>query len=199
MTKSIILASGSAFRKQLMHQAGLSFDVIPARIDERAIEEPLYNGGASVEQIADALAIAKASEVSHRSPGKYVVGSDQIMSMRGEIFHKSKTLEQARTQLLTMRGKTHRLSSAVSIVKNGETLWTHVATADMTFREYSEDFLDSYIERAGDAVLLSVGAYQFEGLGQQLFEKIEGDFFTILGLPMLPLLAALRNLEVIDA
>jgi septum formation protein len=199
MTKSIILASGSVFRKQLMQQAGLSFDVISARIEERAIEEPLYSAGATAEEIASALAIAKARDVSHRSPGNYVIGSDQIMSMNGEIFHKSKTLEQARDQLLNMRGKTHRLSSAVSIIKDSETLWGHVATADMTFRDYSEGFLDTYIERAGQDVLLSVGAYQFEGLGQQLFEKIEGDYFTILGLPMLPLLAALRKLDVIDA
>lgn len=194
---NLILASGSLFRKQLMEAAGLTFSAEPASINEREIEAPLVAAGVSPEGVAAALAKAKAVDVSGRSPQAFVIGSDQVMSMEGQLFHKCTSIDMARAQLLSMRGKTHRLSSAISIVRNGQEVWNHVSVADLTFREFTDAFLDSYIASAGSKVLLTVGAYSYEGLGQQLFEKVEGDFFTIIGLPMLPLLAALRNLAII--
>lgn len=193
----LILASGSPFRKQLMEAAGLTFDAEPARIDEREIEAPLILSGATPDVVAVALAKAKAQDVANRNTQAYVIGSDQVMSMDGRLFHKCTSVEMAREQLWSMRGKTHRLSSAISIVRQGEEVWNHVSIADLTFRDFTETFLDSYIANAGSKVLLTVGAYSYEGLGQQLFEKVEGDFFTIIGLPMLPLLAALRYLAII--
>ena len=193
----LILASGSPFRKQLMEAAGLTFDAEPARIDEREIEAPLILSGAAPDVVAAALAQAKAKDVANRNTQAYVIGSDQVMSMDGRLFHKCTSVEMAREQLWSMRGKTHRLSSAISIVRQGEEVWNHVSIADLTFRDFTETFLDSYIANAGSKVLLTVGAYSYEGLGQQLFEKVEGDFFTIIGLPMLPLLAALRYLAII--
>ncbi|MET3616118.1 septum formation protein [Rhizobium aquaticum] len=195
--KKLILASGSPFRKQLMEAAGLTFAVEPARIDEREIEAPLVAGGASAEEVAAALAKAKAEDVAERNRQAFVIGSDQVMSMEGLLFHKCTSVDMAREQLRSMRGKTHRLSSAISIVRNDSEVWNHVSVADLTFREFSDAFLDTYIANAGPKVLLTVGAYSYEGLGQQLFEKVEGDFFTIIGLPMLPLLAALRDLAII--
>jgi septum formation protein len=197
MTPPLILASGSPYRRQLMESAGIEFAVEPARIDERMIEAPLMGNGATPEAVAAALAAAKAKDVSARHPAAFVIGSDQVMSMDGRLFHKCTSVEMARQQLVSMRGKTHRLSSAVSIVQDEQEVWHDVAVADMTFRNFSDDFLNIYMERAGSNVLLTVGAYSYEGLGQQLFEKVEGDFFTIIGLPMLPLLAALRNLGII--
>lgn len=193
----LILASGSPFRRQLMEAAGLAFRAEPARIDEREIEAPLVADGASPQQVAAALAKAKAEEVAERNHHSFVIGSDQVMSMEGRLFHKCTSVEMAREQLRSMRGRTHRLSSAISIVRAGTEVWSHVSVADLTFREFSDAFLDSYISNAGQKVLLTVGAYSYEGLGQQLFEKVEGDFFTIIGLPMLPLLAALRDLAII--
>lgn len=197
MTPSLILASGSPYRRQLMEAAGLEFSVEPARIDERAIEAPLVLNGATPEAVAAALAAAKASDVSQRHPGAFVIGSDQVMSMDGRLFHKCTSIDMARDQLKRMRGRTHRLSSAISIARDGKDAWSHVSVADMTFRDFTDAFLDIYMERAGSNVLLTVGAYSYEGLGQQLFEKVEGDFFTVIGLPMLPLLGALRNLGII--
>ena len=198
MSKNLVLASGSPFRRQLMEAAGLTFDIEAARIDERLTEAPLVEAGAKPDEVAAALAAAKAMDVSARRPGQFVVGSDQVMSMDGALFHKCASVEAARVQLDRMRGRTHRLSSAISIVLNGEEKWRHVSVADLTFRNFSDAFLDHYIERAGNNVLLTVGAYSYEGLGQQLFEKVEGDYFTIIGLPMLPLLAALRDFDVIE-
>jgi septum formation protein len=161
------------------------------------IESPLVASGAGPEGVAAALARAKAEDVAGRNPQAFVIGSDQVMSMDGRLFHKCTSIEVARAQLRLMRGKTHRLSSAISIVRSGQEVWSHVSVADLTFREFTDAFLDSYIADAGSKVLLTVGAYSYEGLGQQLFEKVEGDFFTIIGLPMLPLLAALRDLAII--
>lgn len=197
MSPNLILASSSPFRRHLMEQAGLVFDAESARIDERVIEAPVQREGGGPEEIAKVLAIAKAQDVASRHPGKFVIGSDQIMSMNGNIFHKCETVAEAKAQLASMRGKTHQLSSAVAIFKDDSLLWADVAIAEMTFRHFSDEFLESYIKRAGEKVLLTVGAYQYEGLGQQLFEKISGDYFTIIGLPMLPLLKALRIFGVI--
>jgi septum formation protein len=182
-----------------MEAAGLDFTAEAARIDEREVEAPLVRAGTSPEALAQALASAKAHDVASRHPSCHVIGSDQVMSLDGRIYHKCTSVDMAREQLRSMRGKTHRLSSAISIVRDGQEIWTHVAVADMTFRHFSDSFLDHYVDRAGPRVLLTVGAYSYEGLGQQLFERVEGDFFTIIGLPMLPLLAALRQLDIIPS
>ena len=197
MSDILILASGSPVRRQLMENAGLDFLAIPAGIDERAVEQPLAEAGASPEDIALVLAEAKATEVSQRRPGALVIGSDQTLSLGDEVLHKVQNMEGARRRLMELSGRTHHLNSAIALVRNGETLWRHVSVASLTMRQLQGAQIGRHLSQAGDAVLSSVGAYQIEGLGIRLFEKIEGDTFTIMGLPMLPLLAELRRLGVI--
>jgi septum formation protein len=196
---ALVLASGSKIRAELMRNAGLTIDVDPANVDERAVEAPLLEAGFPPEDLASVLAEAKANDVSARRPGDLVIGADQILAFEGERRTKPDDMEAARRQLLAFSGKTHELLSAVVISKDGEAIWRHVSTARLTMRTLSPAFVGHYLAEAGDDVLSSVGAYQLEGLGLQLFEKIDGDYFTILGLPMLPLLAQLRELGVIEA
>lgn len=196
MTSPLVLASSSPFRRMLMENAGLSFQAHAADIDERRLEAGLE--GASPDQVAAALALAKAEDVSRRFPGSLVIGSDQTMSLGDRVYHKPGSLSEARENLLSLSGKTHRLNSAVAIVRDGKSLWDHVAHADLSVRPLSEAFVDRYLARVGAMVFSSVGAYQLEGEGIQLFAKIEGDYFTILGLPMLPLLQKLREFGAID-
>jgi len=196
---ALVLASGSNIRAELMRNAGLIIDVDPANVDERAVEAPLLEAGFPPEDLASVLAEAKANDVSARRPGDLVIGADQILAFEGERRTKPDDMEAARRQLLAFSGKTHELLSAVVISKDGEAIWRHVSTARLTMRTLSPAFVGHYLAEAGDDVLSSVGAYQLEGLGLQLFEKIDGDYFTILGLPMLPLLAQLRELGVIEA
>lgn len=196
MTDKIILASASPFRKSLLQGAGLSFVAEAAEIDERAVEDTL--GTTDPEDIAAILAEAKAQDVSARHPGSIVIGSDQTLALEGVIFHKPKDMEEARHRLLKLSGKTHQLNSAVVLARDGETVWRHVAVAHMTMRTLEPGFVGRHLASVGDRILSSVGAYQYEGEGIQLFEEIQGDYFTIIGLPMLPLLAKLRNLAVID-
>ncbi|PDT13465.1 Maf-like protein [Rhizobium sp. M1] len=198
MTTKIILASSSPFRRMLMENAGLSFEAHAARIDERALEAPLEKAGATPDAVALALARAKAEDVSRRFSGSLVIGSDQTMSLGDRVFHKPKDMADAASHLHALSGKTHRLNSAVAIVTNGVVLWEHLAHAELTMRPLTTDFIAGHLTRVGDRALSSVGAYQLEGQGIQLFEKIEGDYFTILGLPMLPLLKKLRELGAID-
>jgi septum formation protein len=197
MKQSLVLASSSPFRRQLMENAGLIFDSVPATINERAIENSM--GRASPEQVAIALAQAKALDVSRHRPGALVLGSDQTMSLGERVYHKPLSRADARETLLSLSDAMHRLNSAIALVRDGETVWTHVSHADLTVRPLSEAAIDRYLDQVGDKILSSVGAYQLEGEGIQLFTKIEGDYFTILGLPMLPLLQELRNLGAIDA
>ncbi|WP_428521593.1 Maf-like protein [Roseibium sp.] len=196
---ALVLASGSKIRAELMRNAGLTIDVDPASVDERAVEAPLLEAGFPPEDLASVLAEAKANDVSARRSGDLVIGADQILAFEGERRTKPDDMEAARRQLLSFSGKTHELLSAVVISKDGEAIWRHVSTARLTMRTLSPAFVGHYLAEAGDDVLSSVGAYQLEGLGLQLFEKIDGDYFTILGLPMLPLLAQLRELGVIEA
>ena len=198
MASNLILASASPFRRLLMKNAGLVFESVPAEIDERAIELPLEMRGVSSVGIAEALALAKAMEVSARFPDALVLGSDQTMSLGDRNFHKPENMDDARNHLLSLSGATHQLNSAVTLVQNGISLWTHVSHARLTARMLSEDFVDRHLARVGVAALQSVGAYQLEGEGIQLFSNIEGDYFTILGLPMLPLLAQLRLMGELD-
>jgi septum formation protein len=183
----------------LMENAGLTFDSIPAQIDERAIELPLEQQGEPPENIAKALALAKALDVSSRYPDALVLGSDQTMSLGSRSFHKPRTMDEARDHLLSLSGATHQLNSAVVFVQNGSAVWDHVSSARLTVRQLSSDFVDRHLSRVGQAALQSVGAYQLEGEGVQLFSKIDGDYFTILGLPLLQVLEQLRTMGALDA
>jgi len=194
----IILASKSTYRQQLLTNAGVSFTAVTAEIDEREIETPLVKAGLGGADVAEVLAIAKAENISTGNPDAYVIGSDQTLSLDGELFHKPENMEAAQKRLLVLSGKTHALNSSIAIVRNGETLWTYVEVAHITFRNLDPGFIGRHTAQAGDKLLTSVGAYQIEGLGVQLFEKVEGDFFSIMGLPILPLLKKLRELELVD-
>lgn len=198
MTPDIILASSSPFRKLLLTNAGIRFEAESARIDERAVEDSVAGSGLTPEDLALLLAEAKAADVAARHPGALVIGSDQTLALGDAVLHKVADMEAARARLLQLSGKTHQLNSAIAIVRDGETLWRHVSVAHMTMRALDPGFVGRHLAEAGDGVLQSVGAYQLEGPGVQLFSAIDGDFFTILGLPMLPLLAELRELGAID-
>jgi septum formation protein len=182
----------------LMENAGLRFEAIAADIDERAIEAPLEAAGAGPNGIALVLAKAKAVAVSEKYRGSLVIGSDQTMSLGARVFHKPKNVSEAEDHLLALSGKTHRLNSAIAIAKDGDILWEHLSHAELTMRDLTPDFIRRHVGRVGEKALSSVGAYQLEGEGIQLFSEIRGDYFTILGLPMLPLLAELRAQEAID-
>jgi len=197
MTRPLILASGSPFRRALLANAGLDFSVVKPQIDERAVESALGDE-VTPEDVAAILAEAKAQEVSQRHSDALVIGSDQTLALGDEIFHKPADMEAARRHLLKLSGKTHSLNSAVVIAGAGETLWRHVGVAHLTMRALEPAFIGRHLARVGGKALGSVGAYQIEGEGIQLFERIDGDHFTIVGLPLLPLLAALRDLGAID-
>ncbi|RWB54430.1 Maf-like protein [Mesorhizobium sp.] len=198
MAEKIILASGSPFRKAMLVNAGLDIEAVPADVDERALEAPLQDSGVSPEDVASILAEAKATEVSERKPGALVLGCDQTLSLGDEIFHKPADMEGARSHLLALSGKTHQLNSAAVLCRDGEVLWRHVGVVSLTMRKLDPAFIGRHLARVGAKALASVGAYQIESEGIQLFEKIEGDYFTIVGLPLLPLLKELRALGAID-
>jgi septum formation protein len=198
VTPQLVLASSSPFRRMLMENAGLVFEAVAADIDERRIEAALEDAHARPEQVAVELARAKALEVSRRMNGALVIGSDQTMSLGERVYHKPKDVEEAKRHVLSLSGKTHRLNSGIALARDGEVLWDHLSHADLTVRTLSADFVEGYVARCGDKLLGSVGAYQLEGEGIQLFSEIRGDYFTILGLPMLPLLDKLRDLRAID-
>ncbi|RWO71713.1 MAG: Maf-like protein [Mesorhizobium sp.] len=198
MTEKLILASGSPFRKAMLVNAGVDVEAVPADVDERALEGPLQDSGVSPEDVALVLAEAKASDVSERRPGALVLGCDQTLSLGDEVFHKPADREGARRHLLALSGRTHQLNSAAVLVRDGKVLWQHVGIASMTMRKLDPAFIGRHLARVGAKALSSVGAYQIEGEGIQLFEKIEGDHFTIVGLPLLSLLAELRDLGAID-
>ena len=195
---TLILASASPIRQALLRNAGLDFDVVPAGIDERAAEEPLLRAGAPPEDLAIALAMAKAVTVGERRPGDLVIGADQVLDLAGEPLTKPEDMEAARRQLLKLSGRTHQLHAAVACARGGEIIWQHVETASLTMRKLEPAFVGRHLARTGAAVLGSVGAYQLEGPGIQLFEAIDGDYFTILGLPLLPLLAFLRSQGIVE-
>jgi septum formation protein len=197
-TSKLVLASTSPFRAALLDNAGMTFEKQAPRIDERAIEESLKDAGLDGADLATILATAKAQDVSASHPDGYIIGGDQTLTLHGEQFHKPKDMEAARRHLLKLSGQTHQLNSAITLVLNGEIVWEHVGVAHMTMRELDPGFVGRHLSSVGDAALTSVGAYQLEGMGVQLFDKIDGDYFTILGLPLIPLLAQLRKFGVID-
>ena len=187
----LILASQSRARQMLLANAGISFDAIPADIDERALQK---NSGLSAPgEIAGLLAREKACFVSSKNPGRYVVGADQTLALGNRLFSKPAGRTQAADQLRLLAGHTHELHSAVAVARDGKIVFSDVIVARMTMRRLDESEIEAYLDQAGQAVTTSVGAYQLEGLGVHLFERIEGDHFTILGLPLLPLLAFLRG------
>jgi len=183
----IILASGSAIRRQILDGAGLEYEVIAKPVDEAAIKEAMLAENAHLKDIADALAEAKAMRVSRVESG-FVIGADQIMVMNDQLYDKPKSIDEARERLISMRSKTHELIGAVVICENGQAVWRHMSKTRLTMREFSDEFLDKYIETEGELLTKSVGAYRFEGIGSQLFSNVDGDFFSILGLSLLPVL-----------
>ena len=192
----LILASQSAVRKSLLDHAGLAVETKPAHIDERAVQQTsgLKNPG----DIAALLAGEKARHVSALHPSHYIIGADQTLALGERLFSKPANRQAAADQLAALAGQTHVLHSAVSVAREGEVLFSHVSAARMSMRKLTETQIASYLDQAGHAVTTSVGAYQLEGLGVNLFERIEGDHFTILGLPLLPLLAYLRSQKLLS-
>lgn len=190
-TSPLILASQSSARKMLLANAGLEFEAVTADIDERGIQTA--SRLSNPREIALLLAREKANAVSTSHPGSYVIGADQTLALGMRLFNKPAGRAQALAQLRDLAGKSHELNSAVAVARDGMIVFEDVSVARMTMREMTEAELSAYLDAAGDAVTTSVGAYQLEGLGIHLFERIEGDHFTILGLPLLPLLAFLRR------
>ena len=184
MSLDITLASGSASRRALLAGAGIDAASIKPNVDEDAAKAAMRAEGTTVRDQAMRLAELKAIKVSGRTPG-LVVGGDQMLSLDNEAFDKPADLDAARDHLRKLSGKTHTLETAIVVCENGTPVWRHLARPKLTVRPLSETFIESYVERAGDALLSTVGAYQLEGIGAQLFTKIEGDYFSILGLPLL--------------
>lgn len=194
---NIILASGSASRRSLLAGAGVQAQSIKPNVDEDAAKKAMRSEGLSVSNQAMRLAEMKAVKVSSQVQG-LVIGGDQMLNLEGEAFDKPINLEGAAKHLKKLSGKTHTLETAIVIAENGEPIWRHMARPHLTVRTLSDAFIGSYIKSCGPPLLTTVGAYQLEGLGAQLFSKIEGDYFSILGLPLLPLLDYLRIRNVLE-
>ena len=185
----LILASKSAGRRQALLHSGVPFESIPADVDERAIESSLE--GADADAIALSLARAKALTIS--APARFVLGADQVASCEGKIFGKPANMQEAEALLQFLSGRRHRLHSAIALARDGAIIFETVGIADLTMRKLTDEFIAAYLTAVGDHALSSAGAYQIEGLGAQLFSKVEGDHWTIMGLPLLALLEALRR------
>ena len=193
----LILASASKSRARLLETAGLSFIVEPPGLDE-AVMRQAVSGELTPHDIAEVLARAKAEAVSDLARKAYVIGADQVLVCGETVYAKPDSMEAARRQLLDLSGKKHTLHTAVAVATNGETIWAETTVATLTMRKLSPAFIGRYLAAAGEEVLSSVGAYQIESLGVQLFNKIDGDYFSILGLPLIPLLDTLRREGVIE-
>ncbi|MDP1630121.1 MAG: Maf family protein [Caulobacter sp.] len=189
----VILASKSQARTAVLRAAGVSFETVVAGVDEDAVKAGLLAEGQGPREIADALAELKAIRISRTRPGTLVIGADQTLDLDGQLFDKAQTIAEARDRLRLLRGKTHKLHSAVVVARDGEAIWREVPAARLTMRPFSDAFLDAFLARAGDELLGSVGCYRLEDDGVQLFSRIDGDYFTILGLPLMGLLDLLRR------
>jgi septum formation protein len=191
----LILASGSSARKSMLTSAGLTFDVIPADVDEEAIRSMMITESDCVEaaDIASVLAMEKALAVSRSNPDALVIGADQVLALGRRMFSKAASRAEARDTLDHLRGRTHELVSAVALAQGDAVVWQATDNAQLTMRRFSDEFLATYLARAGDTVLTAVGCYELEGHGLQLFDRVVGDYFTILGMPLLQLLAELRT------
>lgn len=194
---AFVLASASPTRAGLLQAAGVRFEIAPARVDEDAVKESLLAERAPARAIADALAELKAVRISTGRPGALVLGADQVLEIEGDLISKSDDLDAAAALLRRLRGKTHSLITAAVLARDGAPIWRHVAHVRLSVREFSEEFLEDYLAEEGTELLGSVGCYRLEGRGLQLFARIDGDYFSILGLPMLPLLTALREQGII--
>lgn len=193
----VILASGSRPRARMLVNAGVPFTASAASVDEATIKASMRATGADVADVAELLAATKAQQVSRNHEGSLVIGADQMLACDGEWFDKPDSPLAARKQLEKLRGRTHELISAVCVVRDGEVLWHNIDRARVTIRPFSGTFTDQYIDKMGEKICATVGGYELEGLGAQLFSRIEGDYFTILGMPLLPLLDFLRGHGVI--
>jgi septum formation protein len=194
---TFILASTSRSRARLLAAAQVPFTAIRPAVDEDAAKEALLRRGQGPRAIASALAEAKALAISEGMPGALVLGADQVMEFETKLVNKSADLAEARRQLLALRGKVHHLHTAAVLAEAGQAVWLYASSARLCMRAFSSHFLDDYLAREGEASLAGVGCYRLEGMGAQLFETVEGDYFSILGLPLLPLLAELRQRGVI--
>ncbi|WP_122466293.1 Maf family protein [Brevundimonas lutea] len=194
---SLILASNSAARKAILTGAGVAFAAQGAEVDEAAEKTRLLAEGAGPADVAQALAGLKALAVSRARPGAWVLGSDQTLEFQGRLFDKAASAEEAGDRLRMLRGHAHQLHSGVALARDGHLDWTGRDSARLHVREVSEDFLTDYLAAEGEALTSCVGGYRLEGLGAQLFERVEGDYFTVLGMPLWPVLAALRERGVI--
>lgn len=193
----VILASASKSRANILRNAGIAFDVAPAQVDEDTIKESMLAANQPHRAIAEALAELKAVRISSRHPGVLVIGADQVLSFAGELVSKCATIDEARTLLSRLRGKTHDLFSAAVMTKDGAPVWRHVERNRMTMYPVSDAFIDNYLAHKGETLLSGVGCYRLEDEGAQFFSHIDGDYFAILGLPLIPLLSALREQGVI--
>ncbi|MDO8378952.1 nucleoside triphosphate pyrophosphatase [Phenylobacterium sp.] len=192
MSAPIILASKSAARTAVLKGAGVPFETAVSGVDEEAVKTALLGQGGTPREVADALAELKAVKISRGRPG-FVIGADQTLEFEGSLYDKAETVEAARARLKLLRGKPHQLHSAVVVARDGAPIWREVATCTLTMRDFSDDFLEAYLLAEGEEALGSVGCYRLESHGSQLFSKIEGDYFAILGLPLLGLLDLLRK------
>jgi septum formation protein len=194
----IILASGSEIRAKMLRQAGLEFEIETPRVDEQMIKEALIADGAPPRDIADALAEAKARKVAQKRPDAFVIGCDQVLDFQGDLLSKPKTPQDAIEQITTMRGERHMLLSAAVIYHEGKPIWRHIGQVRLRMRSASDTFIKEYVERNWDSIQHSVGAYKLEEEGVRLFHSIEGDYFHVLGMPFLELLAFLTLRGVIE-
>ena len=191
----LVLASKSAARRAMLEGAGVPFSVQIANVDEDAVKAA--HDPADAAGLAEELARVKALAVSRRDPDAWVLGADQTLAFDGGLVSKAGSLDEARARLVSMRGRAHQLHSGAALARNGQVVWSGVDTATLRMRAFSETFLDAYLAAEGEGLLACVGAYRLEGMGAQLFEAVEGDYFTVLGLPLWPVLAELRRTGVL--
>ncbi|SFL04086.1 Maf family protein [Shimia haliotis] len=191
MSAKLVLASGSEIRATLLHNAGVVFETNPGRVDEEMIKRGLEAEAASPRDIADALAEAKARKISAKMPGALVLGCDQVLDFKGKVFSKPASIEAARDQLQQLRGERHMLHSAAVLYENGQPVWRFVGVVRLFMRQFSDAYLQGYLDRNWDSIQHSVGAYKLEEEGVRLFEKVDGDYFTVLGMPLVEILSYL--------
>ena len=196
----IVLASQSPARRRLLEGAGLSFDVVASKVDEEAVRLALTAADDAVAAIdvAEILARAKAEDVARREDADFVIAADQVLEFGDDVLAKPADMDQARRQLMQLKGARHQLHAAVVIAQGSEVTWAHTSTVDVHMRDYSPAFVGKYLSAAGDEALASVGCYQLEGPGVQLIERYQGDYFAVLGLPLMPLLDELRRLGALE-